>query len=242
LICFVPLACRSVRMVPWLLLATAPMMAEMLAVARIRWGMRHGAAQRLDSSSRRGTENPAAARRRGTGNEPSLSALVLLTILLAAATMSLPWLANVNPLFGTVRSDHRVEDDLHAVKNAMAARGPGRVFTRLEWGDYLSFAAHGADPVFMDGRIELYPDSLWKQYLQITAGRGDFERILDRWAVDYLILDAQYHATLLKQIGRNGSWKTVWRSGQVVLLTRTVPLVTANSSRVFPSKTIADTR
>jgi hypothetical protein len=121
----------------------------------------------------------------------------------------------------------------------MAASGAGRVFTRLEWGDYLSFAAHGENPVFCDGRIELYPDSVWTQYIQISSGRPEAERILDRWAVDYLVLDAQYHATLLTRIGRNGSWKTVWRSGRVVLLERSVP---RRADHEFPSKSIADAR
>jgi hypothetical protein len=241
-VCFVPLACRSVRMVPWVLLATAPMMAQMLGAALGNLHARHAAAQPPDSSAT-DPRNPAAARRRGAGIEatpqPSLSAAILLIFLIGASIISLPSLANVNPLFGTVRSNHRVEDDLQVVKSAMARRGAGRVFTRLEWGDYLSFAAHGENPVFCDGRIELYPDSLWKQYIQISAGRPDSERILDRWAVDYLMLDAQYHATLLTRIGRNGSWKTVWRSGQVVLLERSVPRL---ADRELSSKTIADSR
>jgi hypothetical protein len=235
LVCFVPLACRSVRMVPWVLLATAPMMAQMLGAAAGGYsGKRHAAAQPPD---------PAAARRRGADlcapPKPSISSAILLMFLIGASILSLPWLANVNPLFGTVRSTHRVEDALQNTQIAMAKRGAGRVFTRLEWGDYLSFAAHGENPVFCDGRIELYPDSLWKQYIQISAGRPDAERILDRWAVDYLVLDAQYHATLLTRIGRNGSWKTVWRSGQVVLLERSTPRL---AGREIPSKTIADSR
>jgi hypothetical protein len=163
-------------------------------------------------------------------------------ILIGAAIISLPWLANINPLFAGVRSDHRTEDDLQAARNGMAARGPGRVFTRLEWGDYLSFVAHKDHPVFCDGRIELYPDALWRQYLRISAGGADFERILDGWGVDYLVLDAQYHATLLTQIGRNGSWKTVWRSGQVVLLTRSAPLVEHNHAQNLSPQSIADSR
>ena len=40
---------------------------------------------------------------------------------------------------------------------------PSRVFTRLEWGEYLDWAAHPKARVFMDGRIEIYPDDVWQR-------------------------------------------------------------------------------
>jgi hypothetical protein len=236
LACFVPLACRSVRMVPWVLLATAPMMAEFAAAMMKQRARMPQVAVLLDLCRQAPLDAQVCEysdpwhpeRERPTNEEftprPSLSAAVLLIFLLVAAIGSLPWLAHFNPLFGTVRSAHRVEDDLRVAASEMATIGAGRVFTRLEWGDYLSFAAHGENPVFCDGRIELYPDPIWKQYIQISAGRADAQGILDHWAVDYLLLDAQYHVTLLERMGRNGSWKTVWRSGQVVLLARTAAL------------------
>ena len=47
----------------------------------------------------------------------------------------------------------------------------GRIFTRFEWGEYLSWSLGPRYTVFMDGRIEIYPDDV----LEAILG-------LDQWA------------------------------------------------------------
>ena len=46
----------------------------------------------------------------------------------------------------------------------------------------------------MDVRIDMYPDDVWDEYAHVTLGQDDWQEILDRYHVDYLVLDAGYHA------------------------------------------------
>src|SRR5262249_17230635 len=128
---------------------------------------------------------PSAAR-------PSLGAAALVGLIAVAVVLSLPGLAGYNPVLRAQarHASPRVEADLQAVADHLSARLPtGRVFSRLEWGEYLAWSLAPQFRVFMDGRIEIYPDDVWAQYAAVTSGRANWEELLDRYQVDALVLD-----------------------------------------------------
>jgi hypothetical protein len=136
--------------------------------------------------------------------------------------LSVPALEQFNPVLGRLRPASRPEADLQAVLDHVPARaGTNRVFTRLEWGDYLDWAGHPRMSPFMDGRIEIYPNDVWRQYHAVTSGREDWQAILDRRGVDYLLLDESFHAELLPRVRASGRWAPVARSEPAVLFGRT---------------------
>ena len=197
-LCFLPLACSSVRMVPWWLLAVAPVLAATIG--------RNFAA---------GTEPGRPAPR------PTVAALAMLALIGATTLLSLPWLERINPVFGRLRPATRPEADIHAVLERVRALGDARVFTRLEWGEYLAWAGHPNARVFMDGRVEIYPDDVWGQYHAVTWARDDWQAILDGRGVDHLLLDASFHADLLPRVEASGGWRRVGAAGPAVLFART---------------------
>ncbi len=196
--CFLPLACGSVRMVAWWLLAVTPLLADRLAEAAPR-------IRSADAGDDRATPSAAA----------------VLALLLAACSLSLPWLENYNPVFRLPGRGHRTETDLQSAVDYIAEHGGGRVFTRFAWGEYVgwSLAPHGT--VFMDGRTEIFPDEVWAQYAAVTRGRADWQEILDYYRVNWLLLDASgYHGQLLPLVGRSGRWREEWRRRNAVLFAR----------------------
>jgi hypothetical protein len=198
--CFLPLACGSVRMVAWWLLVIAPMLAARLPVM---W--------------------PPLADAASPPERPTAGAAAVFGVMVVAVLFCLPGLQGYNPLLRVSRQGPRVEDDLEAVHRHLRARADaGRVFSRFEWGEYLTWACAPAFTVFMDGRIEIFPDDVWAQYEQVTCGRDDWERILDTYRVDYLLLDADYHARtgLLGRVARSPAWRQEFRSGDAVLYAR----------------------
>ncbi len=195
--CFLPLACGSVRMVAWWLLVIAPMLAVRLADLL-----------------------PASVT--APEDKPSAGAAVAFGMIVLAVVFCLPGLQHYNPLLAA-RSGPGVVDDLDSVHRHMRARAAGgRVFTRFEWAEYLTWAASPDFPVFMDGRIEIYPDPVWDQYAAVTCGRADWESILDGYGVDYLLLDGDYHARtgLLERVARSSTWRPEFRSRDAVLYVR----------------------
>ena len=118
---------------------------------------------------------------------------------------------------------HRTESDLQAAADHLAAgkRG-GRIFTRFAWGEYLGWSLAPRYTVFMDGRIEIFPDEVWEQYSAVTRGRGDWEEILAHYGVDCLLLDtAGYHHDLLPLVRqRPSTWRQTFQKGNLVLFER----------------------
>jgi hypothetical protein len=199
ILCFLPLACRSVRMMAWWLIVFAPMASSwLMALLPVR---------------------PTAERTR-----PSWGAGLTFALLLLAAVLSVPGLEHYNPLLGFAPRQRPTEAGLEAVHRYLAERpAGGRLFSRFEWGEYLSWACGSHCWVFMDGRIEIIPDDVWQQYLCLTFGEQDWQKILDKYRVDYLVLDANYHGEgLLAQVQRSPAWQRVLEAdGGVVLFERT---------------------
>jgi hypothetical protein len=95
------------------------------------------------------------------------------------------------------------------------------VFTRFSWGEYVGWALAPRGRIFMDGRIEIYPDNVWEQYAAVTRGRADWEAILDGYDVNCLLLDASgYDAQLLLLAEHSSAWHAAFRQGDAVLFLR----------------------
>jgi hypothetical protein len=200
IVCFLPFAVGSARMIAWWLLIAAPILARLLAA-----------------------NLPARMLVEDRDERPSLASVFLFVALLLAVAFSVPGWNRYNPLVGTVRSAHRPEDDLAQVCKQLAEHGSGRIFSRFEWSEYLGWSLAPRYTVFMDGRIEIFPDEVWREYSALTRGRADWQELLDRYHVDFLLLDtAGYHVELLPQVERSPAWEPIYQAGDGVLFARRV--------------------
>jgi hypothetical protein len=200
LIVFAIPAFGGVRMVAWWLLVLAPIAA--------RW-----ITDRLPRSE------PAAP---ASVPRPNLGAMLTCLALFAGMVLSLPWLESVSP-FRLVRPMHRVEEDLEETTvqlRKLAAEG--NIFTRLEWSEYLTWKLGPDFKVFMDGRIEIFPDEVWREYSAVTRGDAGWEQILDRHDVRFLLIDTgPYHGKLRPRVESSPAvWERVGEAGPVLLFRR----------------------
>jgi hypothetical protein len=206
---FLPLTFGSVRMVAWWLLIVTPILAAQVA-ANLPW---------FKQSS-------------DTNEQPSRGAAVLCGGILFVVLLSLPWLERANPVLLLPGRGQRQETDLQALADKIAAERPNaRVFTRFAWGEYLGWSLDPRGKVFMDGRIEIIPDEVWNEYGAVTRGRPEWQAILDRYNVDFLVLDRTgYHHDLLPLVLDSQKWHVVEERGDAVLFSRN-PEGSAGASR-----------
>jgi hypothetical protein len=198
LVCFLPVAYSSMRMIAWWFLITAPIFSFLLADRIPRWILAHDQAKRL-----------------------SWVDGVALVCILFASLLCIPALERYNPVLNDTPRGHRMEYDLAQVADQLREQPGHRIFSRLEWSEYLGWALAPRYTVFMDGRIEIFSDRIWDEYDCVTRGRAKWQEILDRYEVDYLLLDKTgYHAGLLAEVETSPRWQRKMECGDAVLFSR----------------------
>lgn len=87
---------------------------------------------------------------------------------------------------------------------------PGQAFFNAQgWGSWFELALP-ENPVFVDSRWEVIPDSAWDAYDAISAGRADWEELLARYDVRVVALSREYQWGLLPVIESSGGWRLVY--------------------------------
>jgi hypothetical protein len=84
---------------------------------------------------------------------------------------------------------------------------PGtRMFNRYEWGGYIG-QHRPWQPVFMDGRADIYGDALLKQYVSVI-GVEDPQAVFDRYRIDYAVFPPD--TPLATWFDASSDWKRVY--------------------------------
>jgi hypothetical protein len=200
---FAVLALQAVRSTVWWALVMAPVLA---------WGL-----SRLPAEARRssagdalaaagGAAAQAAARRAGV---PAVNAALILGFVLLAV-LSLPWLRSSSAIYPAERWPV-VDPRLPTGAADFAATLPAtRLYNTMDWGGYLAWRLGTRQRILVDGRFQLYPPDLYRDYFQIaSAGPGWADR-LATYGVDALVVSREAQRELLRAVEANGSWVALY--------------------------------
>ena len=124
-----------------------------------------------------------------------------------------------------------VGDDLHwwastdtpidAVNYIRANGLRGRTYHEIGAGSYLMWALWPQQQVFVDSRINLYPAEQWRDYFTVTNGQDGFEEILEKYQVDYLLVNTFWQPQLLSAVEkRSARWQLLCHCGESFLFGR----------------------
>ncbi|MCL4393227.1 MAG: hypothetical protein M1482_00115 [Chloroflexi bacterium] len=75
-----------------------------------------------------------------------------------------------------------------AVDRLQESPPAGNMFNEFTWGGYLIYRLWPAERVFIDGQTDLYGDALTREYVDILSGPPDWEQLLDRYNIGWVIL------------------------------------------------------
>jgi hypothetical protein len=141
------------------------------------------------------------------GTTRSVMNLVFLAGLVALLVVAYPGSRGSDPATGGPAALTFAPEDLVAAAREARPEG-GRMFVSEVYGSWVEFSAPDL-PVFVDPRIELFPQDVWDDYFAVEDGREGWDETLDRWDVDVLILHPAWASGLLEVIGRNDDWRLV---------------------------------
>ncbi len=112
---------------------------------------------------------------------------------------------------------HDAPDTLVAAVGRDVPAG-SRVMVAQPWGSWFEYALP-SDTVFVDSRIELFPSSVWKEYVAVRAGRVGWQDTLDRYGVDAVAFDPT-DWPLADAIARDAGWREAYRGADGVVYVR----------------------
>jgi hypothetical protein len=85
------------------------------------------------------------------------------------------------------------------------------------WGGYLIWKMP-SNPVYIDGRIDMYGDEFVKEYLNITLGYVDWREPLNRYRVQVAIVATK--SVLSTQLREAADWQLVYQDEMAGVFTR----------------------
>ncbi|MCS7259353.1 MAG: hypothetical protein NZ765_01020 [Anaerolineae bacterium] len=103
-----------------------------------------------------------------------------------------------------------------AVSALLERRPTGALFNSYNWGGYLIFTLWPDYLVFVDGRTDLYDDTLLRQYLAISSASEDWHEQLMRYNIRVVLVETE--SILARLLRREPGWHEVFRDQVATLL------------------------
>jgi hypothetical protein len=129
---------------------------------------------------------------------------------------------------GVAHDDQRVSPT-HALAAAAAAGLTGPVFNAYGFGGYLIFAGI---PPFVDGRIDLYGDTLMHEYVDAVSAKDQaLSDTLEHHHIEWTLLEPQMAAVI--ELDHSSGWERVYADASAVVHRR-VPQTRLGSSAPAP--------
>ena len=95
---------------------------------------------------------------------------------------------------------------------------PGLMFNSYNWGGYLLWRLWPQYPVYVDGRTDVYSDDFLREYLQVVTAQPEYEAILDRRGVGFILIEAG--GVLDTFLRRDAQWREAYRDKMAVIYLR----------------------
>jgi hypothetical protein len=155
--------------------------------------------------------------------EPSPVPLIVTAMFLAIAVLipTVTWIgAGSLP-----RPPARLVSDAPIALTAAVDRtlgSEGRMFNAQRWGSWFELAIPHRR-VFVDSRVEVYPASVWTEYVEVSDGRRGWQATLARWGVTVVVVDRREQAALIPLIDRDPGWRRVYADSAGLVFARTAP-------------------
>lgn len=144
---------------------------------------------------------------------PRAPAYAIMAVLFLAILALLPWWRGDDP--GTF-----LRDAPGGIASATGSLPSGaKILVYQPWASWLEYT-NPNDPVFVDSRVEVLPESVWDDYAAFSSGSATWSDVLDRWGVDAVVGPNDWAPMPILDAPGSG-WQVVYRDGEGAVATRT---------------------
>jgi hypothetical protein len=194
---------KAVRMVIWWGIVSAPILAvHFCSIEPVR--------QRISGEKKEG----------GPENECLPLNIIFFIVLLITAISSLPWLRPYH-LIKYSSNTHGIRPGPVEIANYIKKEGlKENMFNNINWGSYLIWKLWPGYKVFADNRLHLVPEEILKDYEHVRFCRPDWEKILNKYKISFVVLSKDDDNITIECIGDNPGWRKVYEDEMGVIFVR----------------------
>lgn len=95
---------------------------------------------------------------------------------------------------------------------------PGRMFNSYSWGGYLIWRLYPTDPVYIDGRADVYGSKFFSDYVKIASAQRGWERALNQQQIGFVLIEPD--SNLAESLRQSPAWKVSFEDTKAVIFTR----------------------
>jgi hypothetical protein len=108
-----------------------------------------------------------------------------------------------------------------AVNDLRATADQGPLLNDYGWGGYLIWALHPPQPVFIDGRADVYGDAVMRDYADMVRLAPGWRQLLDRYAIRRVLLPP--NTPLVQALRLLPEWRAVREDETSIFFVRSGP-------------------
>ena len=94
----------------------------------------------------------------------------------------------------------------------------GKMFNEFNWGGYILYRTWPRQLVFLDSQSDFYGEPLMRDYEQVMTVRRDWENLLKKYQVDWVIISAR--SPLATRVSGSPDWEALYEDETAVIFRR----------------------
>ena len=146
--------------------------------------------------------------------------ILFLVVMLIAFISFLPWLRPYHPV-KKMRSLIDPQTEPVGIVNYIEREGlKGNMYNDINWGSYIIWRLWPKYKVFADNRIHLVPEKIWKDCTDVHTGLANWAKILDKYRISFVVLSKKDNKRTIEFIGAHPAWKKVYGDDVGVVFVR----------------------
>lgn len=139
---------------------------------------------------------------------------ILFILLFAAAALQSPLRPYISAIIPIDPEHHPVA----AVEYLNSAPMTGNMFNKYGWGGYLIYALQPPQPVFIDGRADMYGEEIFSDYQKVVRIDKEIDEILDKYKVNWVVYP--HDSPLVRYLLVSRQWNEVYQDEEASVLLR----------------------
>lgn len=107
---------------------------------------------------------------------------------------------------------------------------PGLAFVPAEWSGYFTYCLRSQIKPMVNLHVHVIPGAVWRDYLRLARGTGDWQRLLHVYQINAVIADRFRNSVLIGKIRTAPAFRLLYEDRQATVFVRRQPLGMASAA------------